>query len=207
MSIHANNYTFAYNKVNANSCFTSDYSLLHTEKMEFKDWLRAKIDENQLKETQLADLTLANGEPVPQATINRILNGVTKDPRKSTVDALVRALGGNPDLWLDASMTKVMLANPEVSVVRDQIMDDFYSLPTEDQALLRSQIQAVASKNRAAQAEKAEKAEMKAMMQALLNSQRPWPTVPSGTTEFSRETSEIYPPVQETKSIIVTKNQ
>ena len=172
MSIHADNYTISYKQVNANSCFTSIYSLLHTENMEFKDWLRAKIDEKQLKETQLADLTLANGEPVPQATINRILNGVTKDPRKSTVDALVRALGGNPDLWLD-NMGRAMLANPVVASVRDLVIDDLASLPTEEQMLWRSQIQAAALRNRIAQADQAEKAEMKALMQALLNSQRP----------------------------------
>lgn len=70
--------------------------------MEFRKWLRARIDDRQLTEQALEEITARNGEKVPQATINRILRNETKDPRKSTVDALVRALDGNPDAWMAA---------------------------------------------------------------------------------------------------------
>lgn len=98
--VHADNYTNAYIDVNANSCLTNDYSISHNQQMKFSEWLRARIDERGLTEQALENLTADQGKRVPQATINRILRGETKDPRQSTVNVLIRSLGVDPNGWL-----------------------------------------------------------------------------------------------------------
>lgn len=106
MRVHVAHYTNLYRPVNANSCLTDEYAASHTRQMEFKDWLRLEIDARQLTEKQLEEITVQNGEAVPQATINRILTGKTPDPRVGTVAALMRAFGVElRELFKPTSMT------------------------------------------------------------------------------------------------------
>lgn len=96
MSSHANNYTNLYHGVNTNSCLTSINSSLHNQPMDFRTWLRQEMDERNLTEKQVEEITIKIGEYVPQATINRILNNVTPNPRQKTVAALMRAFDVDP---------------------------------------------------------------------------------------------------------------
>lgn len=114
LDVHVDNYTNAYIDVNANSCLTDEYSISHNQAMKFSEWLRARIDERGLTEQALEDLTAESGKRVPQATINRILRGETKDPRQSTVNVLIRSLGVNPDGWL---------SDPKPATLRQEVAD------------------------------------------------------------------------------------
>jgi hypothetical protein len=75
--------------------------------------------------------------------------------------------------------TAFSIPTPITAPTQDPAIVFFNSLPTEEQGIWRSQLQAAAERNRVAKAKKAadqaEKAEIKAVMQALLNIPYPAP--------------------------------
>ena len=128
----------------------------------------------------LPELSAASGVEV--GTISAL--ELRDSARSKYFSPLAKALGFSiEELENEGSKTeaRVIAAVPIVPVpitpfAQDPAMDDLASLPTEEQVIFRSQLKAAAERNRAAQAkeaaDQAEKAEMKAMMQALLNGQR-----------------------------------
>ena len=57
--------------------------------MNFRDWLKSRLDEFELSPTELAR---QSGDAVNQPTIQRILKGTTASPKEGTINAVVSAL-------------------------------------------------------------------------------------------------------------------
>ena len=129
------------------------------------------------KELSMEELGLSVG--VSWQTIQQWENGKTA-PKRTRIDKVAEVLGVSSTELVSGCVSEFKNITKDVQAAivaappsaQDPLMEDFYSLPTEEQMLWRSQIQAAALRNRMAQAEKAE---MKAMMQALLNSRQPAP--------------------------------
>ena len=132
----------------------------------------------------LEELSAASGVEV--GTISALEN--RDSSRSKFFSALAKSLGLRiEDLENDSLETSALILSTPLAAVAHSAQDpaiadmasDLASLLPEDQVIWRSQLKAAAERRRSEQAKEAayqaEKAEMKAMMQALLDSQRPAP--------------------------------
>ena len=138
------------------------------------------------KESGLKQAEVCSRIGIGQGTLSELEND--KYPTSSFVPHFA-ALYGVEALWLAEgrdpksrgqnyrSSTDLPIPTPIAPPVQDPAIADLASLSAEDEAMWRLRLKEAAERSRAAQAkeaaDQAEKAEMKAMMQALLNSQRP----------------------------------
>lgn len=72
---------------------------------------------------------LAEKSNLPKSTVEKVIFGVTKDPRKSTIDAIKRALGLSEEGYRDTLPF-------EVTPMEEELVRTFRTLSEEDKQLL-----------------------------------------------------------------------
>lgn len=80
------------------------------------------------KRQDLSVEELAERANLPKSTVEKVIFGITKDPRKSTIDALKRALGLSEDGYKDTMPF-------EVTPMEEEVIQTFRALSDEDKQL------------------------------------------------------------------------
>jgi len=103
MSCHNANYTNMHGKVNAHLYLPNNYAILDNCRMDCIDWINAQLAKGEVTQESLCDAVQKAGFAKPsQPTISRILTRVTPNPGYKTVNAIIRACGGDPNAWMES---------------------------------------------------------------------------------------------------------
>jgi len=104
MFSHDANYTNVHEEVNTDLHLTDKYSDSHNQWMDCIDWINDKLKHGEVTQEELRQAVVDAGfAKTTQPTISRILTHKTPNPGYKTINAIIRACGGDPDSYMHQS--------------------------------------------------------------------------------------------------------